>query len=681
MIAVTTQLSAKAKVVKNPWYDVSTTPQLQIDQLELSDTATVMRCTYYSNPGWWFIIAKGSWLQAGGKKYVLKGTQNLRPDAREKVDSTGTRKFALVFEPIDPKVSEFDFLEGTAKGDFQIWGISTGKRKKGKITEYNDITESKEPLAMPEWRNGKGTLAGRIVGYRPEMNMEMKGFLRSAIDWSAREFYIDIAPDGSFCVDVPMYATHQSVYAYIGNWYGMLVLTEGDTCRVTLDLTENAHRMDGSRYVNVRNRTAVPDLNSLHCQGPLADVNNGITTPEARMVMWNRMPLPKKGQTISVEEFLKQRKEWTDKKMKAIDTLRIGERAKQVMRLHERAVVIQNVQYPASYIGQGTRMGSENISMHKKQGTNNMMMAYSGEFDSVINSFEFAHFSDSLFVERMKKLSEPINEKQKAGETVTTEEVEALNAKIKQYVNEYRTIHLGTDKGPLFEGIEAAEASRAMETDTPLTDEMLAKLSNPVIREYYTVKNEKLRQTLEERKKGNNFTIYETPSTDGEHFLADICKAYEGKVIMVDFWGTWCGPCRHAIKQFDSSGMKAKYKDKGVKFIYLTDDKSPEDTWRNMASGMDGDHYRMTPKQSHELFAKFGFTGWPSYLVIDKTGRYVYKCTGYRADEIHSAIDKALECRAGMRLAMQKETFHKMRGLLLSHFIEYVKTVFAYKFV
>lgn len=67
MIAVTTQLSAKAKVVKNPWYDVSTTPQLQIDQLELSDTATVMRCTYYSNPGWWFIIAKGSWLQAGGR--------------------------------------------------------------------------------------------------------------------------------------------------------------------------------------------------------------------------------------------------------------------------------------------------------------------------------------------------------------------------------------------------------------------------------------------------------------------------------------------------------------------------------------------------------------------------------------------------------------------------------------
>lgn len=66
------------------------------------------------------------------------------------------------------------------------------------------------------------------------------------------------------------------------------------------------------------------------------------------------------------------------------------------MRLHERAVVIQNVQYPASYIGQGARMGNENILMHKELDTNNMMMAYSGEFDSVINSFEFAHFSDSL---------------------------------------------------------------------------------------------------------------------------------------------------------------------------------------------------------------------------------------------------------------------------------------------
>lgn len=78
MIAVTTQLSAKAKVVKNPWYDVSTTPQLQIDQLELSDTATVMRCTYYSNPGWWFIIAKGK-LAAGWRKEIC-AERNAEPE-------------------------------------------------------------------------------------------------------------------------------------------------------------------------------------------------------------------------------------------------------------------------------------------------------------------------------------------------------------------------------------------------------------------------------------------------------------------------------------------------------------------------------------------------------------------------------------------------------------------------
>lgn len=74
----------------------------------------------------------------------------------------------------------------------------------------------------------------------------------------------------------------------------------------------------------------------------------------------------------------------------------------------------------------------------------------------------------------MKKLSEPINEKQKVGETIASEEIEALKAQIKQYANEYRTTHLGTDKGALFDGIEAAEASRVLETDTPLTDEMLA---------------------------------------------------------------------------------------------------------------------------------------------------------------------------------------------------------------
>lgn len=135
-----------------------------------------------------------------------------------------------------------------------------------------------------------------------------------------------------------------------------------------------------------------------------------------------------------------------------------------------------------------------------------------------------------------------------------------------------------------------------------------------------------------ERNKGKKgFTIHDTPQTEGEQLFQDIVKPFEGKVILIDFWATWCGPCRSAMKQFESA--KNELKEKGVVFIYLTDESSPQGTWENMISNISGEHFRMTSSQSNALHKKFGVKGIPSYLILNKKGEQVYFKVGFEGSD------------------------------------------------
>src|SRR6185436_6024793 len=52
-------------------------------------------------------------------------------------------------------------------------------------------------------------------------------------------------------------------------------------------------------------------------------------------------------------------------------------------------------------------------------------------------------------------------------------------------------------------------------------------------------------------------------------------KDFKGKVVVVDFWATWCVPCKAEIPEFNK--LRAKYKDQGVEFLGVTFDASNVD--------------------------------------------------------------------------------------------------------
>lgn len=121
----------------------------------------------------------------------------------------------------------------------------------------------------------------------------------------------------------------------------------------------------------------------------------------------------------------------------------------------------------------------------------------------------------------------------------------------------------------------------------------------------------------------------------GTDVLSALAKNYEGKVVVIDFWATWCGPCRQAMKLIDE--IKPELQKKGVVFVYLTGETSPLEKWEGMIATIEGDHYRITNKQWGALCSSLGLRGIPSYMILNKDGSTAYdnfKTGGYPGSEV-----------------------------------------------
>ena len=132
-------------------------------------------------------------------------------------------------------------------------------------------------------------------------------------------------------------------------------------------------------------------------------------------------------------------------------------------------------------------------------------------------------------------------------------------------------------------------------------------------------------------------SVVKTVATDvaGTDVLSVLAKNYEGKVVVIDFWATWCGPCRQAMKLIDE--IKPELQKKGVVFVYLTGETSPLAKWQEMIANIEGDHYRLTKKQWGELCGNLGLLGIPSYMILNKDGSTAYdnfKTGGYPGSEV-----------------------------------------------
>ena len=127
---------------------------------------------------------------------------------------------------------------------------------------------------------------------------------------------------------------------------------------------------------------------------------------------------------------------------------------------------------------------------------------------------------------------------------------------------------------------------------------------------------------LEKSSQLNRTQIFDSEDNLGTEILKKIISDNIGKVIYIDCWATWCGPCLAEMP--NSRILMNEFKNENIEFVYLCCN-SPVDAGKQKMEDLKlgGTHYFLDNDQTNYIQKELSFSSYPNYVLVDKKGNIV----------------------------------------------------------
>lgn len=585
------------RVVENPLIGAANTMTLDFPKIELSDTATVLHVDAYFRPHNWIRIDAGSYLLADGQKYMLQGSEGIQPDSLFWMPDSGQASFVLRFGPLPRGTKSFDFIESDCDDCFKLYGVDlTGKKEYPRYPEGlpRELRKAPEDGPVPEPILAVGTTTAnvRLLGYRRGMAKEVAMYVNSLLN-GQEEHTAAIDPEsGMATLQFEQYGTAMA-YVSCGPVFGMCWIAPGETLDMYVDMGAG-----GRAVVQRRDKEREPAPGrKLYTSGTYADLNAQVDASGGSSIRMNLYSGDFADYRMSADEYTQMVVSKYESLADSIARSPVSGMMKELSLLTLQQEALTAISMGGFFLA------------HNYRSVNN-------EWDYRVEpDYEFASLKPEHYT-AVAGLFDINNLKLLMGIDLS----DYVNAVSRSYTDvEWADLVHATDgivyDLPKVVGLPSKAENNAL-TQEDL--DLLHSLKEPFYAEACEAMQARVRKELESVK---DVRIETTPEVAVDKLFDAIVAPYKGKVVFVDFWNTWCGPCRASIKANEPL-KSGELKSDDLVWIYIANETSPLVAYKTGIAKIAGRHYRLNDTQWKYLCEKFRIDGIPSYVLVDRDGSY-----------------------------------------------------------
>jgi thiol-disulfide isomerase/thioredoxin len=573
--------------VDKPYIEAANTYQFSFENVALTDSSTVVTAIVRQRPGSAIFFDSAIAIVAGGKEYPVISIDNLGLGESYVMPDSAVARFTMRFPAIPATVKSIDFTENVADG-WQLWGVQldTNYVYETQIPAKLMQIEATEVFPEAEIACDTTTVNIHLLNYRPAMGSKLSYYVNNLSGQVSDLPQLDIDEKGNAIFKKLLVGPEEFALLGIGDvrLKGSVLMLPGETIDMDCDC-----RYSGNFNMQVRSHGKIePVIEYFGSNGRLDRISRaaakagdyGLDLYSGKFGDYH----------MTGDQYVDYVMAAYNAKLDSINALDAAPAVKDYKTLSLQANVVQAVAM------------ARNILNHN-------YMASHGMWNAPVPA-------DSVPVEISPERAREVaamfdfNNPELLYVYGTTRPSFLARADVWN--------NAGVDV-TMFNALAAYQKAYTSDSSAQLDEASLESLKASAYPAFAQAAEARWQEAEKLLNSSAAKLVEPTPEVADDKIFEEIIRPYKGKVVVVDLWNTWCGPCRAAIAANEPLKSSELASD-DIVWIYIADESSPVSTYLTMIPDIKGHHFRVKDEQIRKIREHFNVDGIPYYIIVDREG-------------------------------------------------------------